>query len=47
MWKKAEAQQPATQYASPGGGMQVAAMPVAQAMPVTAAQPVAIAMPVK
>ena len=47
MWKKAEAQQPAaTQYASPGGGMQVAAMPVAQAMPVTAAQPVAIAMPV-
>ena len=43
----AEAQQPAaTQYASPGGGMQVAAMPVAQAMPVTAAQPVAIAMPV-
>ena len=48
MRKKAEAQQPAaTQYASPGGGMQVAAMPVAQAMPVTAAQPVAIAMPVK
>ena len=48
MWKKAEAQQPAaTQYASPGGGMQVAVMPVAQAMPVTAAQPVAIAMPVK
>ena len=47
MRKKAEAQQPAaTQYASPGGGMQVAAMPVAQAMPVTAAQPVAIAMPV-
>ena len=47
MRKKAEQQQPAaTQYASPGGGMQVAAMPVAQAMPVTAAQPVAIAMPV-
>ena len=47
MWKKAEQQQPAaTQYASPGGGMQVAA-----AMPVAAAQPVqpvamAIAMPV-